>query len=92
MDSGKDGRVYVIGSGTKKPLFQYVECMKHTVEQVIGKRVTLAIGTRPYGENQVMHLCANLQAFLEGTGEFEFTSVEEGIRRTVSWCTKQLTD
>lgn len=92
VDSGKDGRVYVIGSGTKKPLFQYVECMKHTVEQVIGKRVTLAIGTRPYGENQVMHLCANLQAFLEDTGEFEFTSFEEGIRRTVIWCTKQLTD
>lgn len=79
--SGKNGKVYCLGSGQARPLSTYIQIMQH----ITGSKGNLGIGTMPYSENQVMHLCADIQELTEDTGFVPETSFEEGIRRTVGW-------
>lgn len=78
---GKNGKVYCLGSGQARPLSTYIQMMQH----ITGSKGNLGIGTMPYSENQVMHLCADIQELTQDTGFVPETSFEEGIRRTVGW-------
>ena len=80
-EKGVHGKVYLIGSGIGKPLREYIE--------VIGKEtnpdVPIGFGKIPYGDKQVMHLCADITELTEDTGFVPQVSFEEGIRNTVEW-------
>ena len=77
--SGKDGSVYPLGSGKVRPLREYFEIIRDTVD----KNLELGIGELPYAENQVMHLQADLSSLTNDTGFEPKISFEEGIERTV---------
>ena len=79
--SGRDGAVYPLGSGSPRPLREYVSMLRDAVDPAL----PVAFGARAYAENQVMYLAADLTALHEDTGFVPQVSFAEGIRRTVEW-------
>lgn len=79
--SGVHGRTYCLGSGNARPLLEYINILKDN----INPDAELGIGDIPYGEKQVMYLCADISALREDTGFVPQTTFEEGIKNTINW-------
>lgn len=82
--SGRDGEVYPLGSGNARPLREYIELLRDTIDPAL----PLGFGEVPYGEMQVMHLEADLSALKKDTGFVPETPFQTGIRETIDWITK----
>ena len=80
-EKGQDGATYCIGSGEARPLKEYMYLLRDAVDPAL----PLGLGKLPYGEWQVMYLCADIARLRKDTGFVPEVSVEEGIRRTVEW-------
>ena len=78
---GKSGEVYCIGSGTVKPLYEYINIIKNE----INSQLEIKFGEIPYTKNQVMYLCADISKLTKDTGFKPEISFEEGIKRTIKW-------
>ncbi len=85
-ERGVDGRIYPIGSGSVRPLREYIEIIRDTVNP----SAEVGIGEREYNEGQVMYLCADIDELTKDTGFVPATSFEEGIKITVDWTRGQL--
>lgn len=80
-EKGKDGAIYCLGSGSTKPLKEYIKIMRDQIDS----QIELKFGARPYADKQVMYLCADISNLHTDTGfEPEYT-FEEGIAKTVEW-------
>lgn len=84
--SGRDGRIYPVGSGEVRPLREYFEVVRDAVDPSL----PLGIGELPYNENQVMHLQADLTPLTKDTGFKPKVSFEEGIQITLKAYREQL--
>lgn len=82
---GKDGGVYCLGSGNARPLKEYIEILRDTVDP----DAELGLGDIPYGEGQVMYLCADTSELKNDIGFESRVSFEEGIKATVEWYKKE---
>lgn len=80
-EKGKDQKIYCIGSGSAKPLKDYICC----VRDMIDPQLPIGFGEIPYGENQVMHLCADIEELMADTGFLPRYSFREGIKETIEW-------
>ncbi len=80
-DYGRNGAVYPIGSGRARPLREYVL----TIRDAVDPNLEAGIGELPYGERQVMHLCADIETLSHDTGFIPQVDFEEGIRATIEW-------
>lgn len=69
--------VYVIGNGTAHPLKYYVE----KIYKLIKPNVPLIFGGKPYAENQIMFLQADISDLNRDTGFKPQISFEEGIKK-----------
>ena len=78
---GRDGKIYCIGSGQVRPLSSYIEKIRDAVDPY----AELELGALPYGEKQVMFLCADIDELTKDTGFVPQVEFEDGIRRTVEW-------
>lgn len=78
---GKDGSLYLLGSGQVRPLKEYIE----DICQAVNPEAEIALGAVPYSERQVMHLCADVSKLQQDTGFVPETTFREGIKRTVKW-------
>ncbi len=76
---GHDGSIYCIGSGQARPLREYIEILRDCIDPALA----LAFGAVPYGERQVMYLCADITRLTDDTGFVPEISFEEGIRETI---------
>lgn len=76
-EKGKSHRIYCLGSGTERPLKEYIGA----IGNIVNPEVVLQVGALPYGEKQVMRLCADISALKEDTGFEPAFSFEEGIQR-----------
>lgn len=85
-EKGIDGKTYVLGSGNERPLAEYLS----KVRDITCPGLELKLGTRPYGENQVMHLAADSSELKKDTGFECKYSFEEGIRETVKWANENI--
>ena len=85
-DKGQDQKIYCIGSGNAKPLKEYIEIIRSMIDD----RLEIGYGEIPYGEKQVMHLCADISELTADTGFKPQYSFEEGIRETISWVRKMV--
>ena len=74
-DRGVDGRVYLLGSGTAKPLREYIE----TIRDLVSPGAALGFGQLPYSDRQVMYLCADISRLTEDTGWRPAVPFEQGI-------------
>lgn len=80
-EQGKDGSTYCLGSGEGKPLKEYImEMLRET-----GGYAKAEFGAVPYAQNQVMYLCADIEALKEDTGFVPVTDFKAGIRKTIEW-------
>lgn len=84
--SGKDGKIYPVGSGKTKTLKEYFEIVRDAIDPDL----SLGIGELPYKENQVMWLQADLTPLMADTGFKPKISFEEGIRITLAAYRKKL--
>lgn len=78
---GKNGKTYVIGSGNKKTLKEYITIIKDE----INPNYKLKFGDIEYSDNQVMYLCADtstLQNEIKFTNKYSF---EKGIKELIWW-------
>ena len=80
-EKGKDGAVYCLGSGSARPLADYILMMRDAVNP----DAELGLGDIPYGDKQVMCLCADIEALTRDTGWVPEMPFEQGIRNTVAW-------
>lgn len=78
-EKGADGKVYVLGSGNARPLAEYIEELRRTAAPN-GK---VNLGAVPYGEKQVMFLCADISELQRDTGWTPTTDFADGIRRII---------
>lgn len=78
-DRGGDGKVYPLGSGTGRPLSEYVEEVREAVNPAVG----VAYGAKEYYPHQPMHLVADVRELARDTGWRCHTPFMEGIRRIV---------
>lgn len=76
---GVDGKVYPLGSGTARPLSEYVEQLRDAIDPGL----SLGFGEVPYGPLQVMHLQADITDLQVDTGFTPEVSFAEGIRMTI---------
>lgn len=81
-EKGTDGKIYPVGTGQIRPLYEYIEAMRDAV----GDNASVDIGKLAYREQQVMYLCADIRELTRDTGFKPEISFEEGIRETVAWC------
>ena len=78
-EKGKDGAVYVLGSGECRPLRDYVSEIRTAAEC----KAEPQFGAREFNPNQVHYLCADISALTNDTGFVPQVSFAEGIRRTI---------
>lgn len=77
---GRDGAVYVLGSGRTKPLREFMEIIRDAIDPAL----PLGIGDIPYYPDQAMHLEADRSSLTADTGWSPRTSFEDGIRRVIA--------
>ena len=78
---GRDGGVYCLGSGSARPLHEYIEIIRDSIDP----DAELGLGDIPYGEGQVMYLCADTSELENDIGFVSEVSFEEGIKTTIEW-------
>lgn len=84
-EKGKANKIYCLGSGIAKPLFDYVK----TINKLLGISENTGIGKKDYAPNQVMYLEADISELTADTGFKPVTTFEEGLKRTINWLKKQ---
>lgn len=80
-EKGKDQKIYCVGSGAARPLKDYICCIR----DIINPDLQIGFGEIPYGEKQVMHLCADIDELTADTGFLPQYSFREGIKETIEW-------
>lgn len=80
-DCGKDGVIYPIGSGTTRPLKEYI----FAIWDKMHRKGQISLGAIPYVKNQVMYLCADISTLTKDTGFTPEYTFEEGIEETIKW-------
>lgn len=80
-EKGKDGAIYVLGTGQTQKLKEYILMMRDAVDP----ELEIGLGELEYYPNQVMHLEADIANLTADTGFIPQYSFEEGIRETVDW-------
>ena len=78
---GQDGAVYPLGSGTARPLREYIEVLRDAIDP----HLSLGFGEIPYGPRQVMRLQADLSALTTDTGFVPRTDFATGARNTIQY-------
>ena len=82
---GISGKVYCVGSGETRRLSEYITVMRDKVDL----KAEIDLGGIPYGDNQLMYLCADMRDVKADTEFDKFTSFEEGIGKTIDWYKEQ---
>lgn len=85
-ERGKDGSIYVLGSGQASPLSEYIEIIRDKVNP----DMPIELGAIPYAKRQVMHLCADISNLKEDTGFHAKTSFEDGIEKILMWYKEEI--
>lgn len=80
-EKGKDSAIYPLGSGTGRPLRDYIL----TIRDLIDPALCPGLGAVPYGQNQVMHLVADISDLQRDTDFQPQVDFAEGIRRTIAF-------
>lgn len=79
--SGHDGAVYTLGGGQARPLREYVEKIRDSIDPDL----SIDFGGIPYSANQLMHLEADNSVLTADTGFVPSTGFEDGIQKTIEW-------
>lgn len=75
-EKGIDGKTYVLGSGVSRPLKEYI----NEIKKIFSPNAEIKIGSIPYAEKQVMHLCADISELTKDTGFIPEYNFLEGLK------------
>ena len=75
-DKGKDGAIYVLGSGQTRKLKDFM----FDIRDAVNKDIPLGLGEIPYLPDQAMHLEADIANLKQDTGWQPKTDFTVGIR------------
>lgn len=78
-EKGKDGKIYVLGSGIARPLVKYIE----DIRDIVSPKSKLGIGELPYSPGQVMYLQADISDLRRDTGFEPTYSFKNGIKKMI---------
>ncbi len=78
--AGKNGKTYVLGSGKKAKLNNFVE----TIYKLSGANCGIGYGKKAYLPHQPMYLVADISTLSSDTGWFPKISFEEGIKNIIT--------
>ena len=78
-ENGHDGKVYVLGSGSARPLAEYIK----DIRDVVNPNAEIALGAIPYSPKQVMHLEADIHDINNDTGCLPSTQYKTGIKKII---------
>ncbi len=76
---GRDGAVYVLGSGKTMKLREYVT----VIRDLIDPRLEIGFGDIPYNKDQVMHMEADNRSLIEDTGWTPETCFRDGVETVI---------
>lgn len=78
---GKHGDVYNLGGGEPRPLKDYAEILRDSID----KELPIGFGELAYPPGQIMNMVANISALKDRLGyEPEYT-FSQGIKETIEW-------
>lgn len=77
-EKGRDGAIYVLGSGVARPLADYI----NDIREIVNPDCAVALGKIPYSDRQVMYLCGDVSRIQKDIGWNRGMDFKEGIRRT----------
>lgn len=80
-ETGKDGAVYVVGSGKTKTLKEYAEIIRDE----INPSLVLGFGDKEYYKDQAMHLEADISNLKEDTAWVPKTDFQLGIKKIIEY-------
>ena len=75
-EKGIDGKTYVLGSGEKRKLKDYISAIKN----IVNPNIALQFGKKEYYPHQPMYLCADISELANDTGWKPKISFEDGIK------------
>ena len=78
-DKGRDGEIYCLGGGERKPLKDYIL----DILEALDKDIDIKFGEKPYCYNQVMFLSADIEKLKNDTGFLPKYKFEEGIKEVI---------
>jgi nucleoside-diphosphate-sugar epimerase len=78
-EKGVDGKTYCLGSGTGRPLKEYLEVIRN----IVNANYQPDYGKIPYVEKSIKYLCADISELTTDTGWKPEISFEEGIRKMI---------
>lgn len=78
-EKGKDGAVYVLGSGKSRKLKDFMI----DIRDVVDRDMLLGLGEIPYLPDQAMHLEADISSLIKDTGWEPKISFKEGIYQLI---------
>ena len=78
-ERGRDGKLYVLGSGQARPLADYIRA----ICDAAAPGAEIALGAIPYAPKQVMFLQADITEIRQDTGWEPTVPFEQGIRETI---------
>lgn len=78
-EKGRDGAIYVLGSGKAIPLRKYIE----TIRALINSNLEIGFGERPYFKDQVMHLEADVSSLTNDTNWVPKVDFSTGVRELI---------
>lgn len=79
-EKAKGYNVYNLGSGSARPLYEYINIIKENVN----RDANIGIGELPYSPNAVMNLCADISKLKRDTGWTPTVCFEDGIKLFIS--------
>lgn len=80
-DKGLTKKTYAIGSGVYKPLREYIEIIRDSIDP----KLELGIGDIPSYSDKVFSSCVSISELTKDTGFEPQVSFEEGIKRTIPY-------
>jgi nucleoside-diphosphate-sugar epimerase len=76
---GKSGKIYVLGSGKVRPLYEYIE----DIRSCVNTKGKVELGAIPYSDKQVMYLCADTTELENDLNWYAETSFSDGILKII---------
>ncbi len=78
-ESGKNGKVYPLGSGQGRRLSDYIE----VIRDIVNPKIELKFGNKPYYPHQPMHLVADIRELTKDTGWISNSLFAENIIKMI---------
>ena len=84
-EKGFGGKNYPIGSGDNRPMYEYVQIIKDS----INSSLPVGVGDLPYKSSKIDNQIMDISELQKDTGFIPSVSFEEGINRTIDYFREQ---